>query len=196
MCTVKSESESKFSKYQGHLEPVFQFEIKETQILKAKKWSPLPRGFDFYLVPHSEGHAWQPHNPQVYLNFPEIQWVFTQTGLTQVSLSLAFSAIFRMVLLSPCGQEKGNLRLRNTSVLECLSAHGGNDLPSWKLHKWDTSKITWCLSENGRLCVCSVSTVCPEDRWSLTVLFALPGQGGSFPSITLYKKQVKAPFLL
>lgn len=62
MCTVKSESESKFSKYQGHLEPVFQFEIKETQILKAKKWSPLPRGFDFYLVPHSEGHAWQPHN--------------------------------------------------------------------------------------------------------------------------------------
>lgn len=72
-----------------------------------------------------------------------------------------------------------------------------NDLPSWKLHKWDMSKITWCLSEDRRLCVCSLSTVCPEDRWSLTVLFALPGQGGSFPSITLYKTQhVKAPLLL
>lgn len=93
MCTVKSESESKFSKYQGHLEPVFQFEIKETQILKAKKWSPLPRGFDFYLVPHSEGHAWQPHNPHVYLNFPEIQCVFTQTGLTR-SLFLLLSQRF------------------------------------------------------------------------------------------------------
>lgn len=147
MCTVKSESDPKFSKYQANLDPVFQFEIKETQILKAKKWSPLSRGFDFYLDPHSEGHAWEPHNPQAYLNFPEIQWVLhNQVWPRSLSLSLSFSEIFRMVLLCPCGLEKGNLRLRNTSVLECLSARGGNDLPSWKLHKWDTSKITWCLS--------------------------------------------------
>lgn len=95
MCTVKSESDSKFSKYQANLDPVFQFEIKETQILKAKKWSPLSRGFDFYLVPHSEGHAWEPHNPQAYLNFPEIQWVLhNQVWPRSLSLSLSFSEIF------------------------------------------------------------------------------------------------------
>lgn len=70
---------------------------------------------------------------------------------------LLFSAIFRMVLLYPCGLEKRNLRLRDTPILECLSARGGNNLPNWKLHKWDMSKIIWCLSEDRWLCVCSLS---------------------------------------
>lgn len=133
----------------------------------------------------------------IWISLKFNEFSHNQVWPRSLSLYLAFPAIFRMVLLCPWGLEKRNLRLRYTPVLECLSARGGNDLPSWKLHKWDMSKITWCLSEDRRLSVCSLSTVCLEDRWSLTALFALPGQGGSFPSITLYKtQQIKAPFLL